>query len=97
MNLLRIERPTRNTKAVLVKAFGAEVLFSYDTPVAVRTPDGKKFRRPNCWGPTTGRHLNEWGFQYAPEVDDEEFIKALNEALFSAVADIAAMRLGHTY
>lgn len=34
------------------------IWFSYNTVVAFHTPETGKVVSENCWGPTTGKHLN---------------------------------------
>jgi len=39
---------------------GAEVFFSYDTPVAVKTPAYEYLRTSTYYSKTTSRHINKW-------------------------------------
>ena len=39
---------------------GAEVFFSYDTPVAGRSADYEYFRTKDYYSSTTTRHINKW-------------------------------------
>ena len=39
---------------------GHQVFFSYETPVAARTPDYKYYRTDRKWSVTTSRHINKW-------------------------------------
>tara|TARA_B100001989_G_scaffold121467_1_gene85611 strand:+ start:458 stop:688 length:231 start_codon:yes stop_codon:yes gene_type:complete len=41
-------------------ADGHQVFFSYETPVAARTPDYKYYRTDRKWSVTTSRHINKW-------------------------------------
>jgi hypothetical protein len=34
-----------------------EIYFSYETPIGFRS-QGRLYVCENCWGPTTGKHLN---------------------------------------
>lgn len=36
---------------------GTETLYSYQTPIIKRTPDGKLFRLWDGWSATTGKHI----------------------------------------
>lgn len=40
-------------------SFHTEILFSYETPVAARTPAGD-FRTEKKWSVTTSRHIGKW-------------------------------------
>lgn len=46
---------------VLILDNGAEALMSYETIVAVKTPDGVIHRTWDDWSATTGRHLSAFG------------------------------------
>ena len=46
---------------ILILDNGAEALMSYETIVAVKTPDGVIHRTWNGWSATTGRHLSAFG------------------------------------
>ncbi len=39
---------------------GTQVFFSYNTPVACRTPDYDYYRTATKWSVTTSRHINKW-------------------------------------
>ena len=41
-------------------ADGHQVFFSYNTPVAARTPDYEYYRTERKWSVTTSRHINKW-------------------------------------
>jgi hypothetical protein len=96
MSVIGISRSGRNTPANTVHLFGVRVHFSYDTPVACRAPGKPSFRRKNVWGPTTGRHLSEWGFggDWVEHLDEEEFNRRLDQTIFEAIANHMAERLG---
>lgn len=54
----------RNTKAYETVIGPVTLYFSYNTLIGVHT--GTQFaRRENHWGPTTGRHINEFGLRDA--------------------------------
>ncbi len=46
---------------------GRTLYFSYETLIGAEV-DGKKYRRANEWGPTTGRHINRCGLATAEVV-----------------------------
>lgn len=72
----------RNTKAHIVTLNDVYDFFiSYQTVVGIRFPSGR-YRLPNTWGPTTGRHINEMGIRDYEEVGDEVFDKKMNEIAF---------------
>ena len=55
--------------------------FSYETVIAFRGPDGLRVSE-NCWGPTTGKHLN-WIDRGRKEsrLSRRDFEKELSELL----------------
>ena len=58
------------------------VWFSYKTPVAFRVAGGPLIVSENCWGPTTGKHLNwidngDWDSRLARP----DFKRALSKAI----------------
>jgi hypothetical protein len=59
---------------------GADVYFSYKTPVAFRTAKTGLVVRQNDWGPTTGKHLN-WidGGRKDTRINGQTFEKMLSE------------------
>lgn len=88
---VRLYNPTnRNTQAHVVEVGDDTYYFSYETCIAFRGIRGGKslvIRRPNDWGPTTGRHFKEMGcFEWetvdadlferivADELSEEEFL-----------------------
>ena len=56
MQLLKLG--TNQTQITL--ADGPQVFFSYNTPVAARTPDYDYYRTERKWSTTTSRHINKW-------------------------------------
>ena len=56
MNLTRIAA----TQTVLSFTNGAEVFFSYKTPVAAYCPLRGYIRTAKYWSTTTSRHINKW-------------------------------------
>lgn len=61
MKIARLVNPTgRNTRAHRLDFGPHELFFSYETLIAYRGPAYPHgVRRPNDWGPTTGRHFRE--------------------------------------
>ena len=58
---MRLINPTgRNTQAHAVMIEGVRLCFSYETLVGVMSR-GHLAKRENIWGPTTGRHMSEFG------------------------------------
>ena len=43
-----------------IHGMGCEVLFSYETPVALRGPDGTWYRTEKKHSSTTSKHINKW-------------------------------------
>lgn len=56
MRLTRV----KNRNATIVEAVGAEVLFSYSTPVAARIDGVGWVRTAEKWSVTTSRHINQF-------------------------------------
>lgn len=52
--------PVASNMTELELANGDVVLFSYKTPVAVRSTAGA-FKTAYKWSPTTTRHISKWG------------------------------------
>lgn len=49
---------TTGVNALCFNLKGLRVWFSYKTPVAFQVRDWEPVVCVNCWGPTTGKHLN---------------------------------------
>ena len=47
-------------KTVVEHTNGAEIFFSYDTPVCVKTPGYDYLRTTKYYSKTTSRHINQW-------------------------------------
>ena len=58
-----------------------EIWFSYDTVVAFRSPKTGFHITQNCWGPTTGKHLNWINEDKSIREDGETFDKNLSKLL----------------
>jgi hypothetical protein len=61
---------------------GHEVLFSYQTPVAVFHSEDGYVRTSKKWSPTTSRHINKWlSTRHAGNVTEapQEFFDSLIE------------------
>lgn len=86
MTTLKITLPhsaDRRTKLNELRVNGLTVWFSYATPIAFRyRVYGATFeiRRPNAWGPTTGKHFKESGTNNFIELPDERFEPELEKA-----------------
>jgi len=96
MSIIEFKSPERNTKAHRICVCDVYIYFSYDTAVACNPPYAPSFQRENVWGPTTGRHLNEWGFNRPgiAKLDEDEFERRLTLAIFNAMADRISAKLG---
>lgn len=57
-----------------------EVYFSYQTPVAFRTPATGLVCRVNDWSTTTGKHLNAIQPDKSKRVSGEEFERLFSQA-----------------
>ena len=88
MQLPNFEVYCENTTAVNALVFSIGnyyIYYSYKTPVAFRGPDGLKVSE-NCWGPTTGKHLNAIdGGDKANRMPRAEFEKALKDILCPSI------------
>jgi hypothetical protein len=92
---IAIARPSRNTPATVVRVFGVDILFSYTTAVGCSVPGKAAFRLKNYWGPTTGRHLKEWGYMTpgVEELTDAEFEQRLTDAIYERIAELVTVKL----
>lgn len=52
--------PLGSNQTVLEYKSGAQVLFSYKTPVAAYIPGEGYFRTKHYWSSTTSKHINKW-------------------------------------
>jgi hypothetical protein len=50
---------------------GQELYFSYKTLVALRDSDGKCYKTSYKWSRTTGKHIGQFGMNYAQPVDQK--------------------------
>ena len=67
--------------ALCITIGGVQVFYSYQTPVAFRTADGRLVVRQNEWNQTSGKHLN-WidGGDQTSRIPGKEFVKRLVDA-----------------
>ena len=65
---IRHDTLKRNTKAYTTEIGPVTLYFSYQTLIGVDTGT-QKARVENRWGPTTGRHINEFGLHDALTLD----------------------------
>jgi hypothetical protein len=91
--MANITNPTnRNTHARVVEYRNVKMYFSYASLIAVAGyVDGQylRFRADNCWGPTTGRHINEMGLRDLPILDSNELHRLLDLMMLNATAQVA--------
>jgi hypothetical protein len=70
------------THCMQVEIGSVTLYFSYQTLIAFSTPEGRVVSK-NCWGPTTGKHLNSIdGGDKKSRLDRDEF-----EAKWKEVAE----------
>lgn len=95
MSIIQLQRHHRNTPAAVVNICGVQVYFSYETAVGCNPPGEPSFQRENVWGPTTGRHLNEWGFNTfgVSKLDEAEFTRRMDLAIIKAMANKVAAKV----
>lgn len=87
ISAVNVEWPQRNTRLLILRVFDMKLVVSYDTVVAAQF-HGKAIRRKNIWGPTTGRHMTEWGVRSYDEIEDpEEFNAEVRTMLFMAASE----------
>lgn len=60
---------------------GVELYFSYQTLVAFKVPNYQLVSIENCWGPTTGKHLNWIGEPKDARLSSDDFEKVAKECL----------------
>lgn len=58
---------------------GLEVVFSYDTPVAIALPNGERYRTAHKFSVTTSRHIGEAGYKNAPELPHEDLLRIIDQ------------------
>lgn len=70
--------------SLMVTVGNATVFFSYQTPVAFQIGGNPMVVSENCWGPTTGKHLN-WidGGRKNERKKREEFERLYREQIHS--------------
>lgn len=74
---MTISHPTDRPNYSEVTIGDVELIFSYRTLIAFRTPEtGRYVVRENDWGPTTGRHLNHvpGGHDKAARIPSADFV-----------------------
>lgn len=86
------EATDRNTKCLYLDVGGVGMVVSYTTVVAASYA-GRRIRRVNTWGPTTGRHMQETNCHDWPQLEEAEFEEALNEMILRSIADRVGRRL----
>jgi hypothetical protein len=90
---IRANAPMRNTNARWVFVFGLGLLFSYQTVVAASYKT-RHIRQKNHWGPTTGRHMKEYGvWDYHVIEDEQEFHDEVRRMLMQAASDDLTKRM----
>ena len=58
---------------------GLEVIFSYDTPVAVALPNGKRYQTDRKFSQTTTRHIKAAGFADATAIPHGLLLRHINQ------------------
>ncbi len=78
---MKLTHPTdRPNYAILTLPDRSEVVYSYETPIALmNAATWETFRRPNSWGPTTGKHFNHYlrARGDAVTLSDDDFMSML--------------------
>lgn len=65
---------------------------SYETIITVAY-GGRRVRKANVWGPTTGRHFSDLGYRDAEIIPDAAFDRFVQESLAKAVLESTTDRL----
>lgn len=58
---------------------GLDVLFSYDTPVAIALPDGRRYKTDCKFSRVTTRHIKEAGFADAVYIPHGFLLRHINQ------------------
>jgi hypothetical protein len=53
-------KPNGSNQTIIESAAGVEVLYSYETPVALEGPTGLWFKTDRKWSVTTSKHINKF-------------------------------------
>ena len=69
--------PIAANQTVLSFTNGAEVFFSYKTPVAAKLPNYDYIRTATKWSSTTTRHINKWLEGVTAETVDQSVLDDL--------------------
>ena len=87
--MITLTNPTRRkTPAHIVTVGEHELFFSYETLIAYR---GKvSIRRPNDWGPTTGRHFNELGCSNFCMLKGQQFEEAVESLMQKPIIQVGS-------
>lgn len=85
---LRIRKASnRNTNSTDFLIGEYRFLFSYETPVAMKHYTGH-YKRENSWGPTTGRHINEFNLHCARICTEEEMDGFIKKAIVETASQL---------
>ena len=85
---MRLINPTgRRTQAHAVMIGGVRLCFSYKTLVGVMSR-GHVAKRGNIWGPTTGRHMREFGLgDHAVTLEPDELERYARQEIHRATME----------
>ena len=53
-------KPNGPNQTIVISPENHEVLYSYETPVAIITKSGKPFKTEKKWSVTTSKHINKF-------------------------------------
>ena len=53
-------KPNGSNQTIVESSSGVEVLYSYETPVALQSPTGAWFKTDRKWSVTTSKHINKF-------------------------------------
>lgn len=80
-------RKSCNDKLTEIRLGRFDLFFSYETLVAFHAPGVGLVVSENCWGPTTGRHLNAVGLGNVKRTPRDEFERLAAEHLKPITGD----------
>lgn len=74
-----------NNQTQVTFPHGLIVLYSYDTPVAIRHhASGKEYKTSKKWSRTTSKHINSWCNPSAREIPQD----AINEIIVKGISSL---------
>ena len=63
----------------IIEDKGCEVLYSYETPVALITAGNRAYKTDYKWSVTTSKHINQWLRKYGFDPKNEEEVLPISQ------------------